>query len=196
MPGCLQTSSTLLLPPLSPQGVRSALRTVVTSKVNLGPRGCVTGGARPRLLWQAERAHHTTIPRSICQSLTSICGLRLVFVSPYFVFFFVMNGYCQAGLEEAIGRRWGPGRRQHSGGVLGWVVVYISFLGKKMEWEVPEVTAGSSECMPGSCGSCLLPPSRPGDGETAAPLFPHRDRPGLGDRRCVTAAAADAVTCR
>lgn len=59
-----------------------------------------------------------------------------------------MNGYCQAGLEEAIGRRWGPGRRWHSGGFLAWVFVYISFLGEKMEWEVPEVTAGSSEMHP------------------------------------------------
>lgn len=56
-----------------------------------------------------------------------------------------MNGYCQAGLEEAIGRRWGLGRREQRGGFLGWVIVYISFLGKKMEWEVPEVTSGSHE---------------------------------------------------
>lgn len=48
---------------------------------------------------------------------------RLVFVSPYFVFFFMMNGYCQASLEEVIGRRRGAGRRQHSGGGLGGVCV-------------------------------------------------------------------------
>lgn len=112
LPGFPQISSMHTPPiPMSPREVRPAPWTVVTSKLNLGPWGCVTGGAQPRLLWKAERAHRTTISRSICQSLTSICGLRLVFVSPHFVFFFVMNGYCQAGLEEAIGRRWGPGQR-------------------------------------------------------------------------------------
>lgn len=100
-----------LLIPMSPLEVKSAPWTVVTSKLNLRPQGFVTEGAQPHLLWKAERAHRTTISQSIFQSLTSICGLRLVFVSPYFVFFLVMNGYCQAGLEEAIGRRWGLGRR-------------------------------------------------------------------------------------
>lgn len=60
----------------------------------------MTAGAQSHLLWKAERAHRTTISQSIFQSLTSICGLRLVFVSAYFVFFSMMNGYCQAGLRS------------------------------------------------------------------------------------------------
>lgn len=56
-----------------------------------------------------------------------------------------MNGYCQAGLEEAIRRRRGLGRRQRRGGFLCGTIVYVSFLRKKMEWEVPEVKAGSDE---------------------------------------------------
>lgn len=109
--------------PMSPLKVRSAPWTVVTSKLNLGPCRLVTGAAQAHLFWKAEGAHRNTISQSIFQSLTSICGLRLVFVSPYFVFFFMMNGYCQASLEEVIGRRRGAGRRQHSGGGLGGVCV-------------------------------------------------------------------------
>lgn len=108
-----------------------------------------------------------------------------------------MNGYCQAGLEEAIGRRrgaWGG-----DGTVVGFLVGLLFtflFLGKKMEWEVPEVMTGSDEMDTGVGSSCLVPSSRMGDAETSTLCFPHNHMPGLGDERRVTAAAVDAVNCR
>jgi hypothetical protein len=103
-----------------------------------------------------------------------------------------MNGYCQAGLEEAIGRRWGLGQREHSGRFLGRVIVYISFFKKKIEWEVPRVTVGHMRWILGLCCSCLFPSFRPGDAKTSAPFF----TTSLGDRKRVMAATADAVNCR
>lgn len=63
----------------------------------------------------------------------------------------------------------GAGRRQHPGGLPGWVIVYTSFLGKKMEWEVPEVRTGSYEIDTRSCGSCLAPSFKLEDAETSSP---------------------------
>lgn len=130
-------------------------------------RGC-DRRCRPHRLWKAERARCTTISQSIFQSLTSICGLRLVFVSPHFVFFFVMNGYCQAGLEAGIGRGWGLG-----GGSTRWA----SWLGYCLHFffreengvEVPEVRTGLFEIDTRSCGSCLAPSFKLEDAETSSP---------------------------
>lgn len=82
------------------------------------------------------------------------------------------------------------------GFLVGLLFTFL-FSGKKMEWEVAEVTAGSSEMYPRgpAVAACSLCPGQ----ETLRPLplsFPHKYMPGLGDRRHVTAAAADAVNCR
>lgn len=86
-----------------------------------------------------------------------------------------MNGYCQAGLGEAIGSRWGLRWRAQGGGFHGGVTVYVSFLGMNRALEeVPEVTHGSHE-IDTRVTLCLVPlhPSQ----EKARPLplsFPQK----------------------
>lgn len=106
-PRFLKDSSTFRLP-MSPPKVRSALGTVVTSVLNLGHGGC-DRRCRPHLLWKVKRAHCTTIAQSIFQSLTSICSLRLVFVSPYFVFFFSDEWLLSSWLSSSDRQGWGLG---------------------------------------------------------------------------------------
>lgn len=126
-----------------PQGSEDALHPHpnVTSESQTRSLGCsylqteleATGFETSRCpaLSALEGRHSTrhTISQSIFQSLTSICGLRLVFVSLCFVFFLVMNGYCQAGLGKAIGGGWAGESMQ--GFSCAGVIVYISFLGMK-----------------------------------------------------------------
>lgn len=147
----------------------------ITSKLNLRPGGLETRRCPAPTALEGRQSAPRPVSQSIFQSLTSICGLRLVFVSPYFVFFLVMNGYCQAGLGEAIGSRWGLRWRAQGGGFHGGVYCLRFFSRDEMELEdVPEVTHGSHE-IDTRVTLCLVPlhPSQ----EQARPLplsFPHK----------------------